>query len=264
MWSDLYAAWWQAVIPPNMCVLCVYHVACTITSMFWRLSNKTKFFHMDLCSYTVCKVCTIANAPGTRPIFLQLYIHDHDELNDRMAMKIAKGLNWDVMQLIMGLRLVNTFVRRFRAMNPDHLQPDMDFMIRADTGMLCFHKQCKSIAAQEWPSFVDDANQLIVAQIERWLITQTWDLLSDVMSNHIHQTNMNPFTYQSANKASGSHSAATAWSTSLSGAPVNWICMSTTNETLLWHTKTQTLHCCVSYTWCMYVFSRVLYVLYCR
>jgi len=70
---------------------------------------------------------------GMRPTFLQLYIHDQDELNDRMAMKVAERLDRDVMQALQQeLHLVNPFIRRFKAINPGDLQPHMDIKIRAE------------------------------------------------------------------------------------------------------------------------------------
>lgn len=70
---------------------------------------------------------------GMRPTFLQLYIHDQDELNDRMAMRVAEKLDRDVMKALQQeLHLVNPFVRRFKAINPEDLQPEIDIEIRAD------------------------------------------------------------------------------------------------------------------------------------
>jgi hypothetical protein len=77
---------------------------------------------------------------GMRPTFLQLYIHDQDELNDRMAMKVAERLDRDVMQALQQeLHLVNPFIRRFKAINPGDLQPHMDIEIRADISKYLMH-----------------------------------------------------------------------------------------------------------------------------
>ena len=74
---------------------------------------------------------------GTRTTFLQLCIHDQDELNDRMALRGAQKLNRDVMQALQAeLHLVNPFVRRFKAVNHDQYQPEFDLEIQADIGEL--------------------------------------------------------------------------------------------------------------------------------
>ena len=54
-----------------------------------------------------------------------------------MVLKVAHSLNRHVMQTLHAeLHLVNSFVRRFEATNPDNLRPEFDLEIRPDIGQL--------------------------------------------------------------------------------------------------------------------------------
>ena len=104
-----------------------------------NLNSKYGGVHSFCISHRAYHMIGLGRIPaGMRPTFLQLCIHDQDELNDRMAMKVAEKLGRNVMQALQQeLHLVNPLVRRFKAINPADLQPEMDIEIRADISEIC-------------------------------------------------------------------------------------------------------------------------------
>ena len=74
-------------------------------------------------------------AAGVRPTFLQLYIYDANELDDRMHLDVAKDLSRDtVYRLQRMLHARNPFVRFFKAIDMSQFGPNVNIILQSDVG----------------------------------------------------------------------------------------------------------------------------------
>ena len=74
-------------------------------------------------------------AAGVRPTFLQLYIYDANELDDRMHLDVAKDLSRDTVDRLQRmLHARNPFVRFFKAIDMSQFGPNVNIILRSDVG----------------------------------------------------------------------------------------------------------------------------------
>ena len=74
-------------------------------------------------------------AAGARPTFLQLYIYDANELDDRMHLDVAKDLSRDAVDRLQRmLHTCNPFVRFFKAIDMSQFGPNVNIILQSDVG----------------------------------------------------------------------------------------------------------------------------------
>lgn len=88
-------------------------------------------------------------AAGVRPTFLQLYIYDANELDDRLHLDAAKDLSRDTVDRLQRmLHAHNPFVQFFKAIDMSQFGPNVNIILQSDVGEPTYF----SVIVQSLPS----------------------------------------------------------------------------------------------------------------
>ena len=113
-----------------------YHTLCNLLIGVQDVRQDLGFMHnccTGLRAYHMTGLPPMA--AGVRPTFLQLYIYDANELDDRMHLDVAKDLSKDTVdRLQCMLHARNPFVQFFKAIDMSQFGPNVNIILHSDVG----------------------------------------------------------------------------------------------------------------------------------